>query len=102
MDFETFDSDLRPLDDRAVRNRCVLDDDDNAIANYEAKVLTVTFLHAILVKHPDITADARVLIDDRSLNDCGSQSPSIEHYRSQSRFQCAIEFLSPSALPYIP
>jgi hypothetical protein len=67
---EIFDIDLRPLDDRAIRNRCVLDDHNDAIANDEAKILAITFLHMILVDHPDVTADARVLIDDRSLNDC--------------------------------
>jgi hypothetical protein len=65
---EIFDIDLRPLDDRAIRNRCVLDDHNDAIANDEAKILAITFLHMILVDHPDVTADARVLIDDGSLD----------------------------------
>ena len=66
---------LRPLDDHAVRNRCILDDYNNAVANDEAKILAITVLHVIPVDDPDITADARVLIDDGSLNDrVGSDS----------------------------
>ena len=60
---------LRPLDDCAIGNRCVLDDDNNAVTDNEAKILVITFLHVILVDHPDIASDSRVLINDSSLND---------------------------------
>lgn len=59
---------LRRLDNRAVRNRCILDDHDNTVANDEAKILAITFLHVILVDHPDVPADTRVFIDDGSSN----------------------------------
>ena len=78
-----FDSDLRPLDDRPVRNGCVLDDDNNAVANNKAKILAVTFLHVILVDHPHVTTDARVLIDYGSLDDRVCSNPQ----RNLSTFQ---------------
>ena len=56
------------LDNRAVRNRSVLDDNNNAVANHKAKILAITFLDVILIDHPDVAAYARVLIDDGSLD----------------------------------
>ena len=64
----TFLQDLCRLDNRAVRNRSVLDDNNNAVANHKAKILAITFLDVILIDHPDVAAYARVLIDDGSLD----------------------------------
>ena len=60
--------DLCRLDNRAIRDRSVLDDNNNAVANYKAKILTSTILNVILIDHPDVPAYAGVLIDDGSLD----------------------------------
>ena len=58
------------LDHRPVRNRCVLDDDDNAVLNDKAQIFPARLLHVVFVDDPHIAADARVFVDDRFLDRC--------------------------------
>jgi hypothetical protein len=58
----------RQLDDRPVSDGGILYDNDDPVSDDEAQILPARLRHAIFVDDPNIPADARVLVDNRSLD----------------------------------
>jgi hypothetical protein len=56
------------LDDSTVRNGSVLYDDDDPVSDDEAQVFPARLRHAIFVDDPHVPSNARVLVDNRSLD----------------------------------
>src|SRR6185503_2949835 len=55
---------------RAIVYYCILRDDDDAVADEVRTVWAISFEGVSFVNQLHAAADARVLIDDRALNDC--------------------------------
>ena len=57
-----------PLDHGSIGDGCVLDNNNNSVADVEALICTVSLLHPIFVDDGDVGADAGVFIEDGCLH----------------------------------